>query len=114
MSSKNNGRNIPPKPAAVKTAAPIPGKKPGATRVVVKCDVGFPNQVYLRGEGAGLNWNKGVKLTCTKADEWIWETSQPFTRGEFKVLINDKIYEEGGNHELRPGHNVTFTPRWPR
>lgn len=88
-------------------------KKPGQkTRVIVKFDTGFSNQLYIRGKGANLSWDKGIPLKNVKADEWVWETDAPFTTCEFKVLINDKYYETGENHPLHAGANVLYTPRF--
>lgn len=86
------------------------GKKGGKTRVVVKYDVGFNNSLYLRGKGANLSWDKGVALKNTKNDEWVWETDAQFTTCEFKVLINDKQYENGTNHHLIQGASMQYTP----
>jgi hypothetical protein len=70
--------------------------------------------IYLRGEGAGLSWNKGLKLDHKAGNEWIWETYEPINRTEFKVLIDDKLWEEGPNHVLEPGHTVEYTAKFPR
>jgi hypothetical protein len=88
------------------------GSSKNVTRITIKFDVGFSNTLYLRGEGPGLSWNKGLKLKNVKADEWVWETSQPFNRGEFKVLINDVQFEIGENHKLVSGANVVYTPNF--
>ncbi|MDP1836739.1 MAG: hypothetical protein Q8K75_12545 [Chlamydiales bacterium] len=88
------------------------GSTKNVTRITIKFDVGFSNALYLRGEGPGLSWNKGLKLKNVKADEWVWETSQPFNRGEFKVLINDAQFEAGENHKLVSGANVVYTPNF--
>lgn len=83
------------------------------TQIVVKCNCGFPNTLFIRGEGiAELNWNKGQPLRNVKADEWVWETNRPFIKGQFKVLINDKQYEVGENHLLECGKKCTLTPRF--
>lgn len=82
------------------------------TRVTAKYDVGFSNVLYIRGQGAGLNWDKGIPMKNLKADEWVWETDARFTTGEFKVLINDRIYEQGNNHPLKNGSNNQFSPRF--
>ena len=88
-------------------------KKGGAkTRVTVKYDVGFSNQLSIRGKGANLNWEKGQPLKNVKPDEWIWETDVPFTQCEFKVLINDRVYENGDNHQLNTGSTIVYTPRF--
>lgn len=87
-------------------------KKNGATRITVNYDVGFKNQVYIRGEGAGLCWAKGVPLKNVKADEWVWEPTESFTHCKFKVLINDRSYEAGENHQLLSGESKIYTPHF--
>ena len=82
------------------------------TRILVKYDVGFKNQLYIRGSGAGLSWNKGLLLRNIGRDEWIFEIQMPFTLCEFKVLINDQHYEQGENHRLASGKLFQYTPRF--
>src|SRR4051794_40705456 len=41
-------------------------KKTSKTRVTIKYDAGFPNQLYIRGKGANLSWDKGQPLKNTK------------------------------------------------
>lgn len=86
--------------------------KKGKTRIVVKYDVGFNNQLFVRGKGANLSWERGILLKNVKNDEWIWETDMPVTNGEFKVLINDQNYEAGENHPLKSGMTMEYTPRF--
>ena len=89
-------------------------KKKSLTRVIVQFDAGFPNSLFLRGEGApGLSWEKGVELKNLKPDEWVWECEAPFSAGEFKVLINDQIFELGENHQLQPESTVRINPKFP-
>jgi hypothetical protein len=78
--------------------------------VTVQCDVGFGNGVYIRGQGGGLSWEKGVLLENRGADTWVWETTQLFTNCEFKVLLNDQQYETGDNHWLPCGASVQYRP----
>lgn len=85
------------------------GKK---TRIIVHHE-GAPAELYLRGEGGGLDWQKGTKLIPKNEDEWIWETDEPFQTGKFKVLINDKTYELGTNHDLYPGASIRVNPKFP-
>lgn len=81
------------------------------TKITVKCNCGFPNNLYLRGEGIpGINWKNGVLMKCTKSDEWIWETDVPFDHAQIKVVLNDKQYEVGPNHPLDCGKTITFSP----
>lgn len=82
------------------------------TRITVKYDAGFPNQLYIRGKGANLSWDKGQPLKNLRADEWVWETDAHFTNCEFKILINDRVYENGDNHHLNAGSNLLYTPNF--
>ena len=83
------------------------------TTIIIRYDCGMPNSLYIRGEGIkDLSWDKGTRMQCTKADEWIWETDAPFTHAEIKVLLNDKEYELGENHSVDCGKEQQFTPRF--
>lgn len=99
------------KAATKKTARPkkATAKSP-LTRVTVRYDVGWDNAVFVRGRGATLSWNKGTKLKNVGANTWVWETRSKFTDCEFKVLINDTIYEEGANRALQSGVEVEVQP----
>mgnify|MGYP000656202319 CR=1 FL=1 len=87
-------------------------KKGPKTRIIIKYDVGFSNEIFLRGKGANLSWDKGIPLKNIKNDEWLWETDVPFTHCEFKVLINDHHYEVGENHKLSCGAHIHYTPKF--
>ncbi len=105
------------KSSSLKAASPSdplhpPLKKTDKTRIIVKLDVGFPNNLYLRGNGPSLNWDKGILLKNVKADEWIWEIVGNFDSFEFKVLLNDKIFESGENHILQCGKDLLYTPQF--
>lgn len=82
------------------------------TKVKIKFDVGFENKLFIRGEGAGLSWDKGTLLKNVGSDEWTWETSKSFNTAQFKVLINDTHYEDGENHEIKQGSTKAFTPNF--
>jgi len=89
-----------------------PTQSTGKTRVLVKYNVGFKNNLYIRGHGGGLNWNKGVMLKNVGPDEWIWEPATPIADCEFKVLINDQKYEMGENHHISGGKLFQYTPKF--
>jgi hypothetical protein len=88
-------------------------KKPHQkTRIVIRYNTGYGNQLYIRGKGANLSWDKGTPLKNTKADEWVWETDTSFSHCEFKILLNDRNYENGENHYLNPGASIVYTPHF--
>lgn len=89
--------------------------KPSMKKTVVKVqfDCGFPNTLFIRGEGvSALSWNQGVAMDNITSNEWEWECCRPSTRIEFKILINDQIYEAGENHTVSYGDTVTVYPKF--
>lgn len=80
------------------------------TKIIAKVDLGYGNNLYLRGEGAELSWTKGILMENTATDEWSW-TSQGATGPlTFKFLINDEIWSAGDNHIVAPGDTSVSTP----
>ena len=99
------------KPAA-QPAAPAIVAKPTGSRVtiVAKADVGFGNSLFLRGDGAGLSWEKGLLLDNVSGDTWrtvLSGVEKPFA---FKLLINDEVWSAGADFVASPGDTVTVTP----
>lgn len=79
------------------------------TRIIANVDVGYGNTLYLRGEGAGLSWDKGVPLDNLGSDQWSWST---VSAGNilFKFLINDKVWSTGDNLTVTQGDTCIATP----
>jgi hypothetical protein len=93
---------------AVKKTAP----KAVVTTISALVDVGFGNTLYLRGEGPGLNWEKGVPMNCLADDRWsltIAESAQPIV---FKFLLNDETWCAGDDLIAAPGKAASFTPEF--
>ena len=45
------------------------------SKVCVKCDVGWGNTLFIRGEGASLNWDKGIPMTYLKTKNlWVFKS----------------------------------------
>ena len=105
----------PKKTAAKKTATKTTAKKKSArtlvqTRVVARVDVGFGNALYLRGEGAGLSWEKGTLMENISPYEWAFSTTRANAPVEFKCLINDQIWAEGENQTVAAGGSSISSP----
>jgi len=88
----------------------VQGKK--TTRVTVKYDAGFGNHLHLRGDGAGLSWNRGVPLKNVSSNRWVWETDDGFKECNYKVLLNDERYEGGDNRIIACGKHIEIVPRF--
>jgi hypothetical protein len=100
------------KPADVSHPAPTAVTLPKFSRVtiVAKVDVGFGNALFIRGDGAGLSWDKGTLLTCESSDTWtivLDRVSKPVT---FKFVINDATWSTGEDYMAAPGDTVTVGP----
>ena len=101
------------KAPAKKTAAPkakIPSKQVVKTSIIARVDVGFGNQLYVRGTGAGLSWEKGLPLENVSAYEWTFATTKAKSDVTFKFLINDELWAEGDNIIVAKGATSISSP----
>ena len=97
-------------PAKKAPAKKAPAKKAAAkTSIIARVDVGFGNALYVRGEGAGLSWDKGTALENVTPYEWALSSSK---KGNvtFKFLINDELWAEGENLTVAAGSESISSP----
>lgn len=95
---------VKPRKTSAEKAAPSP------TRIMAYVDVGHGNNLYLRGEGGGLSWDKGVPMECIGGDCWSWSVDSALHDITFKVLINDQRWSAGDNLTVAFGQTATFIP----
>jgi hypothetical protein len=105
----------PAKGKAAKSASKVPSseKRAGSvvTVVVAKYDVGYGNNLYIRGDSAGLNWDTGVLMKNVENDVWVWTTNEAIEGAvEFKFLINDEGWCVGENMSAPAGETTTLSP----
>ncbi len=102
------------KAPAKKTPAPAKRRahitEPPATFISAKVDVGFGNHLYLRGEGPGLSWDRGIAMDCTAADLWTSTVKGATGPVTFKVLINDTTWCDANDFVAEPGQSITVNP----
>lgn len=83
------------------------------TKIIARFDCGFPNSLFVRGEGIStLSWDKGTKMQNISPNEWLWESDRPCSTMQFKILINDNSFELGENHTIAYGQAVEITPKF--
>jgi len=80
------------------------------TKIIINFNAGFPNNLFIRGEGGNLSWEQGIPLKNISPNQWVWETTSHFKSCYFKILINDKEFEAGDNNFLKAGTTTKFTP----
>ena len=114
VAKKAPAKKVSPKKApAKKTVAPkakSPTKKALKTSIIARVDVGFGNQLYIRGTGADLSWDKGLPLENVSAYEWAFATTEATSDVTFKFLINDELWAEGDNVTAAEGATSISSP----
>jgi hypothetical protein len=103
-----------PSPAPVATPAvkKVVAAKAVVTTITARVDVGFGNTLFIRGEGAGLSWEKGRAMQCIGADLWqvvLDESARAYT---FKFLVNDVTWSTGPDYSAACGTSITLTPEF--
>lgn len=105
-----------PAPAAPVAVKPVTVKPvvsaPVVTTIAARIDIGFGNTLFIRGEGPGLSWDRGLTMTCVEDDLWrivLPESARAYT---FKFLVNDLSWSAGPDFTVACGTNVTLTPEF--
>lgn len=101
VATKAPVKAAPAKTQIVTTAVPI--------TIEAKIDVGFGNNLFVRGQGAGLSWERGVQLE--NVDSKTWRLTVPAKdKLQFKLLLNDSVWAQGEDVVATPGKRVQVTP----
>jgi peptidoglycan hydrolase-like protein with peptidoglycan-binding domain len=84
----------------------------GATRLIVTAYIGIGNRLFIRGEGPGLSWDKGVPLQFVSIGKWRWETMDATAPVSFKLYKNDETECALGLLSLDAGHQQEVTAKF--
>jgi hypothetical protein len=85
----------------------------GATRLIVTAYIGIGNRLFIRGDGPGLDWDRGVPLQFISIGKWRWETAESTTPMSFKLYKNDDVDCPGlGALTLDPGYQQEVTAKF--
>ncbi len=90
----------PPVRSPKSSKPPIPAEKRVSDKtnaIMARVNVGWGNTLYIRGEGGCLSWDIGLPMLCSGGDCWVWSCRAGQAPREFKFLINDVTWAEGGN-----------------
>jgi hypothetical protein len=80
------------------------------TIIEAKTDVGFGNALFIRGQGDGLSWDKGLPLKCIDGSAWVWSTKQAKDKVVFKLLLNDQVWAKGEDVVVEAGKKIAVVP----
>jgi len=82
----------------------------GATRLLVTAYIGIGNRLFIRGDGPGLSWDRGVPLQFVSIGKWRWETSDAASAVSFKLYKNDDTECSAlGDRTLASGEQLEVT-----
>jgi len=84
----------------------------GETSITATAYVGIGNKLYLRGEGAGLSWEKGTPLQFLAIGKWGWSTSEADEPISCHLYKNDEEPALDGKVTVQPGEKVELSPRF--
>lgn len=117
VTTRTTTLSAPPLPSAAQTASEFAQVSPdeaapavaiaadGATRLLVTAYIGIGNRLFIRGDGPGLSWEKGVPLQFVSIGKWRWETADATRSIKFKLYKNDQIECTSlGVQSLTAGH----------
>lgn len=101
-----------PKPVKVPAVKPpVAEAKPVVyTTLIAQVDVGFGNSLYVRGEGAGLSWDKGIAMENVSSDEWKLVINGGNAPVVFKFLVNDERWSTGDDFVAVAGSTASLVP----
>ena len=85
--------------------------KKSDSAVVASVFIGIGNKPFVRGSGAGLNWDKGIAMEFVEIGKWQWippaELKEPV---ELQLFRNDEDVDSSGKYTLKPGQQLDISP----
>ncbi len=77
----------------------------GATRLLATAYIGIGNRLFIRGDGPGLSWERGVPLQFISIGKWRWETAEAGGPIRFRLYKNDELECSAlGEQVMDPGY----------
>jgi hypothetical protein len=97
-------------PTSLITIPPPEAGENHVTQICARIDVGFGNALFIRGQGGGLNWDRGVILECIAPSLWRWSAPAGSATIVFKLLLNDVLWAAGDDLRVAGGNHLEVTP----
>jgi biopolymer transport protein ExbB/TolQ len=81
----------------------------GATRLLVTAYIGIGNKLFIRGDGPGLSWDKGVPMQFVSIGKWGWASNDVTAPIACKLYKNDETAALSGEIFVEPGKHIELT-----
>ncbi|MBS0604465.1 MAG: hypothetical protein JSS60_05435 [Verrucomicrobia bacterium] len=83
---------------------------PVVTEIKVKCRIPFGHTLTIRGQGGDLEWSKGKALAKLDDETYVYRMEGVPGKVEYKLVLDDRIYEEGPNHSIEAAQKQEIVP----
>lgn len=80
------------------------------TIVEAAVPLGLGDTLFIRGEGAELTWDHGQELSRLDDSTWVWSTRHARHSITFKLLLNDRVWQQGDNCVLMARRKISLAP----
>lgn len=85
--------------------------KKSDTAVVASVFIGIGNKPFVRGSGAGLNWERGIAMEFVEIGKWRWIAPAGLEEPlELQLFRNDEDADSTGKYTLEPGQQLDLSP----
>jgi len=84
----------------------------GSTSIVATAYIGIGNKLFLRGEGPGLSWERGVPMQFLAIGKWGWSTTEAAGPVSGRIYRNDEVPMLDADIVVLPGSKTEVTPRF--
>ena len=91
------------------TKAESSSSSDGATRLLTTAYIGIGNKLFIRGDGPGLSWDKGVPMQFVSIGKWGWSTHDATGPVRVKLYKNDETAALTGDLTLEPSRHTEIT-----
>ena len=81
----------------------------GATRLLATAYIGIGNKLFIRGDGPGLSWDRGVPMQFVSIGKWGWFTHEAAGPIRCKLYKNDETAALTGEIVLEAGRHTEVT-----
>ncbi len=99
-----------PEPAAENSGDPeSSASSDGATRLLATAYIGIGNKLFIRGDGPGLSWDRGVPMQFVSIGKWGWSTHDAAGPVRIKLYKNDEVAALSGELHIEPGKHTEAT-----
>ncbi|RME68900.1 MAG: hypothetical protein D6781_09845 [Verrucomicrobia bacterium] len=83
-----------------------------ATSLVATAYIGIGNKLFLRGEGPGLSWEKGVPMQFLAIGKWGWTSTEADGPVVCRIYRNDETPMLDEDIIIPAGSKIEVTPRF--